>query len=121
MSMWSVLKMTKEMDEKMGKEQDSSQKKESKNAIQLDIDDGVAQGIYSNLALSNFNQEEVVIDFVYLQPHVNKGKVASRVILSPKNAKRLAIMLQDQIKKYEDKIGPIDDEAQLPGINLSFN
>ena len=52
---------------------------------------------------------------------MNKGKVASRVILSPKNAKRLAMMLQDQIKKYEEKIGPIDDAPQLPGINLSFN
>ncbi len=115
--MWSVLKMTEEM----GKGQDESQKKDTKNSIQLDINDDIAQGIYSNLALSNFNQEEVVIDFVYLQPHVNKGKVASRVILSPKNAKRLAMMLQDQIKKYEEKIGPIDDAPQLPGINLSFN
>jgi hypothetical protein len=115
--MWSVLKMTEEI----GNGQDKSQKKDTKNSIQLDINDEIAQGIYSNLALSNFNQEEVVIDFVYLQPHVNKGKVASRVILSPKNAKRLAIMLQDQIKKYEDKIGPIDDTPQLPGINLSFN
>jgi len=109
------------MTEEIGNGQDKSQKKDTKNSIQLDINDEIAQGIYSNLALSNFNQEEVVIDFVYLQPHVNKGKVASRVILSPKNAKRLAIMLQDQIKKYEDKIGPIDDTPQLPGINLSFN
>lgn len=93
----------------------------NKLAIQIDIDNETAQGTYSNLALSNFSKEEFILDFAFIQPNIKKGKIRSRIILTPKNAKRLMIMLKKNIKEYEEKSGPITDEKSLPGINLSFN
>jgi hypothetical protein len=89
--------------------------------IQVDIDDITAQGVYTNLVLSNVTPEEVVLDFVYAQPNVPKAKVRSRVIMSPRHAKRLAGLLQVNITEYEKQFGIITDEPQKPGITLSFN
>ena len=109
--------MTKEIK----KDKEGKEDKDSENLIHLDMSEAIAQGAYSNLALSNVNQEEFIIDFVFLHPHVNKGQVRSRIIMSPKNVKRLVKMLDGQLNDYEKNVGPIGDEPQLPGINLSFN
>jgi len=89
--------------------------------IQVDIDDATAQGVYSNLVLSNVTSEEVVLDFVYAPPNAPKAKVRSRVIMTPRHAKRLAGLLQVNIAEYEKQFGIITDEPQKPGITLSFN
>ena len=100
----------------------SEENKENKeNKVQIDIDEQTAQGVYSNLTLSNFSREEFVLDFAFVQPLVPKGKIRSRVILSPKNAKRLVAMLEENIQRYEEKVGPITDEKPNAGINLNFN
>jgi hypothetical protein len=56
-----------------------------------------------------------------LQPQMRKGKVRSRIILSPKNAKRLLHLLAQNIKDFESKCGPIDDPLPPQGIKFSFN
>jgi hypothetical protein len=91
--------------------------------IQVDIDDITAQGTYSNLAITNYSQEEFLLDFVFIQPHVKKGKIRNRVILSPRNAKKLAHMLMNNIEKYENNFGFIPEEPGKPsnGIELSIN
>ena len=58
--------------------------KKDNKSIQVDIDEVMAQGIYSNMVISNYSQEEFVLDFVFLQPQHAKGKIRSRIILSPK-------------------------------------
>ena len=104
-----------------GQESEGRKDKKKDNILNIECSEETAQGAYSNLAMSNFNKEEFLLDFVFVQPGGQKGKVRSRIILSPKNAKRLALMLADNIKKYEEKCGPITDEPQLPGIQLSSN
>jgi hypothetical protein len=89
--------------------------------IKVDIDDETAQGVYANLAISNFSKEEFVLDFVFIQPQVTKGKIRSRVVMSPRNAKRLAQMLMRNVDEYEKKMGSMGDNNQFPGINLSVN
>lgn len=89
--------------------------------IKVDIDDETAQGMYSNLAISNFSKEEFVLDFVFIQPQLSKGKIRSRIVMSPKNAKRLAQMLTRNVEEYEKKMGSMGDNNQFPGINLSIN
>lgn len=88
--------------------------------IQVDVDPVVAQGMYVNLAIGNFNREEFVTDFVFLQPGSTKGQVRSRVILSPRNAKRLMTMMQENIATYESKFGIITEDPQA-GVQFSFN
>ena len=101
--------------------EDSEKKPRPEQNIQVDLDEETAQGVYSNFAISNYNQEEFVLDFAFLQPLMPKGKIRSRVILNPKSAKRLAIMLQNNVTDYERKFGPILDDNNAPGIHLSFN
>jgi hypothetical protein len=105
--------------------EDNQETKKTKEInIKVDIDEQIAQGQYSNLAIMNFSKEEFVLDFLFLQPHVAKGRVRSRQILTPGNAKRLANMLMTNIQKYEENFGPIDgDDLQppAPGIQFSIN
>ena len=95
--------------------------KDNKKNIQIECDEKVAQGFYSNLAMSNFSTEEFILDFVFLQPQVPKGKIQSRVILSPKNAKRLCKMLMNNIEEFEKKCGPINDEPGSSGSGIQFS
>jgi len=92
-----------------------------KREIQIDINEATVSGVYSNMTLSNVNQDEFVMDFIFLQPNVNKGNVRSRVIMTPKNVKQLVNMLTKQLIEYEKNMGPIGDDPPLPRINLSFN
>jgi hypothetical protein len=75
--------------------------------IQINIDEEVAQGVYANLALITSSEAEFTLDFVYLQPQAPKAKVRARVITSPQHAKRLALVLQENIARYEAQHGPI--------------
>lgn len=96
-------------------------KTKDEHKIQVDIDEETSLGMYSNLTLSIFSREEFILDFAFLQAHIKKAKIRSRVILSPKNAKRLASLLNKQIKEYEENIGPISEDQLPPQINLSVN
>ena len=91
--------------------------------IELEIEEKVAQGHYSNLVVSNFNDDEFIMDFAFIQPNVPKGKVRSRVIMTPRNVKRLKRLLEENIKHYEGKNGDIDsnDSGPVGGFNISFN
>ncbi|MDR2086654.1 MAG: DUF3467 domain-containing protein [Dysgonamonadaceae bacterium] len=81
--------------------------KQQQNNIQIELNEEVAQGIYSNLAIIAHSSSEFVVDFVRLLPGVPKAKVQSRIILTPEHAKRLMIALIDNIKKYEVQYGEI--------------
>ncbi|RAP38889.1 DUF3467 domain-containing protein [Candidatus Marinamargulisbacteria bacterium SCGC AAA071-K20] len=94
---------------------------QEQESIQVDIDEETSFGKYANLTLSFFSREEFILDFAFLQSQIKKAKIRSRVILTPKNAKRLADLLNQQIEEYEEKIGPITGEAQPPHIDLSIN
>jgi hypothetical protein len=82
---------------------------ESIPQIQIDIDDVVAQGAYSNLVLLNHNDNEFVLDFAYVQPTTPRARVRARVIFSPRHAKRLLRALETNLRRYEERFGRIDD------------
>ena len=84
---------------------DQDKKKEIKLEIQMD--DNVASGQYINMAVVNHNDSEFVIDCIYVQPQAPKARVQSRLITSPRHAKRLLVALQNNIDSYEKKFGQI--------------
>ena len=49
-------------------------KKHKQGQINIELDQDVAQGIYSNLAIINHSQSEFVVDFVSIMPGVPKVK-----------------------------------------------
>jgi hypothetical protein len=81
-------------------------KKELKLEIQVDED--VAQGVYSNLAVVNHSDAEFTLDFIFVQPQAPRAKVRSRIIASPKHVKRLLLALQENLKSYEKQFGVVD-------------
>ncbi len=82
--------------------------------IEIALDDEVAQGVYSNLALINHSENEFIIDFIFVQPQQPKAKVRARVITSPKHIKRFAQALLDNIGKYESRFGVIETGNPSP-------
>jgi Protein of unknown function (DUF3467) len=93
---------------------------QQKSDIQIDLAEPIAQGQYSNLAISNFSQEEFILDYLFLQPQVARAKVNSRIIMSPRNVKKLAQLLTAQVADYEKKYGVIQEEVQNR-VQLNFN
>lgn len=76
--------------------------------IQIQVPPEVAQGAYVNLTLVNHTETEFVLDFIYIQPLEPRATVRSRIISSPRHAKRLLAALQENISRHEARFGPID-------------
>ena len=93
--------------------------KNKKGQINIELDEKVAQGIYSNLAIINHSQSEFVVDFITIMPGVPKSKVKSRIVLTPQHAKRFLKALNDNVKRFENALGKIKDFEQ-PTIPLNF-
>ena len=82
--------------------------------LEIQIDDDVASGQYINMAVVNHNDSEFVLDCIYVQPQAPKAKVQSRLITSPRHAKRLLLALQNNVVSYEKKHGAIRLEEGAP-------
>ena len=95
-----------------------SDNKENKN-LNIQLDDSIAHGIYSNLVVVNHSPTEFVLDFINVMPGVPKAKVRSRVILSPEHTKKFIRALSDNLSKYESVNGTIKD-FKKEIIPLSF-
>ena len=97
-----------------------SNEKNIPGQINIDLPEEVAGGEYSNLSVISHSPSEFVIDFVQLMPGVPKGKVKSRILMTPDNAKKLLMALKDNIGKYESNFGPIKDFGQA-GHTIPMN
>ncbi|MBW2703969.1 MAG: DUF3467 domain-containing protein [Deltaproteobacteria bacterium] len=86
--------------------------------IQIQLDEEMAQGLYSNLAMVNHTDSEFTLDFIYVQPQQPKAKVRARVITSPRHTKRLLEALKDNVAKYEKRFGVIDISGPAPGEGM---
>ena len=77
----------------------------------IEADDNTAQGVYANLAGVSHTETEFILDFLFLQPDAppQTARVRARIISSMVHAKRFQRALQENIKKYEDRFGPIHD------------
>ncbi|TXE08063.1 DUF3467 domain-containing protein [Seonamhaeicola algicola] len=93
--------------------------KPKQGQINIELDEKVAEGTYSNLAIINHSVSEFVVDFVNIMPGVPKNKVKSRIILTPQHAKRLLKALADNVNRFENAHGEIKDYEQPP-IPLNF-
>ncbi len=76
-------------------------------SLQVEIDEPVARGIYTNLALITHSETEFLLDFLFMTPQTPKTKVLARLVSSPVHAKRLLWALKDNIEKYEARYGAI--------------
>lgn len=88
---------------------------QNENQMNIELSEETALGVYSNLAIITHSPAEFVCDFVQLMPGMPKGKVRSRIIMTPENAKRFMKALIDNVQKYEQNFGAIND-GDLPNM-----
>ncbi|MCB1154053.1 MAG: DUF3467 domain-containing protein [Deltaproteobacteria bacterium] len=86
--------------------------------LELKVDPDKAGGEYANICMVNHSDSEFVIDTFFLQPGRPQAGMKHRVIMAPKNAKRLMLSLADQVKRYEDRFGPIDVGKPGPSVDV---
>ncbi|MCF8302981.1 MAG: DUF3467 domain-containing protein [Bacteroidales bacterium] len=94
-------------------------KDKKQNQMNVELNDEMAEGTYSNLAIITHSHSEFILDFIKMMPGVPKAKVKSRIILTPQHAKRLMKALQDNINKYEQVHGEVK-ESQKEKIPFSL-
>ncbi len=92
----------------------------NENQVNIELSEETALGVYSNLAIITHSPAEVICDFIQMMPGMPKGKVRSRVIMTPQNAKRFMRALIDNIQKYEQNFGTIDETDQPPMPPMNF-
>lgn len=82
---------------------------EQQNQLNIEISEEIAEGEYANLAIITHSHAEFVIDFVNVMPGTPKSKVKSRIILTPMHAKKFMKALIDNVEKFENINGAIQD------------
>lgn len=94
----------------------SEKKNDNQKQLNIAVDESVANGIYSNLAIINHSSSEFIVDFITVMPGAPKAKVTSRIILTPEHAKRFKKALEDNIMRYENANGEIKikDSSNIP-------
>lgn len=93
---------------------DNNNKEGKKGQINIELDEAIAEGTYSNLAIINHSISEFVVDFVNIMPGAPKSKVKARIILTPQHAKRLLNALSDNLTRFEQAHGEIKDYEKAP-------
>ncbi len=93
-----------------------------KKQIQVELDEKVGTGEYSNLAIVTHSPAEFILDFTQVMPGIPKARVRARIIMAPLHAKSFAMALNENIKKYEARFGDIqvtqDEWAREFGFKL---
>ena len=90
------------------------QKKEQSNMqkINIELDEKVSSGEYSNFVVVTHSPAEFVMDFTRILPGVPKAKVHSRIIMAPPHVKSFMMALKDNVNKFEKKYGEIKVHQQ---------
>ncbi|MFP9117302.1 DUF3467 domain-containing protein [Flavobacterium sp. RNTU_13] len=96
-----------------------SDQKPQQAQLSIELDEQVAEGTYSNLAIINHSPTEFILDFVNIMPGMPKAKVKSRIVLTPQHAKRLLKALAENVHRYESAHGIIT-ETEAPHVPLNF-
>jgi ribonuclease BN (tRNA processing enzyme) len=89
------------------------------NQLNIEISEEMAEGQYANLAIITHSHAEFVIDFVNVMPGTPKSKVKSRLIMTPQHSKRFMKALKENIERFEESHGVIQDLEQVE-IPMNF-
>ncbi len=93
---------------------------DNQNQLNIELSEDIAEGTYSNLAVISHSPSEFVFDFVRVVPNVPKAKVKARVMMTPDHAKRLLRALTDNIRRYEQQFGVIQEHEGQNNMPMNF-
>lgn len=88
------------------------------NQLNIEISEDLSEGTYANLVIITHSHAEFIVDFVNVMPGTPKSKVKSRIILTPTHAKRFMKAMIDNVKKFENANGTIQD---IEAVELPLN
>jgi hypothetical protein len=78
--------------------------------LQIKFPDELIGGAYANNMIIAHTKEEFVMDFIMAAPPA--GTVTSRLIISPGHVKRILNAIADNIEKYEQTYGVIEEASE---------
>ena len=87
-------------------EQTSKSPKTTPQKVTIDVPKDLA-AVYGNVAFISHTPAEIILDFAQVLPRMPRGKILSRVIMSPMHAKLLLRALTQNIANYERQYGEI--------------
>lgn len=87
-------------------------KPKDKQEFVIEVPADMQEGQYVNMAMIAHSMSEFVLDFAKTIPAQPKAKIKSRVVMTPIQAKRLLHMLQENIARYEQNFGEIQQPSQ---------
>jgi hypothetical protein len=96
-------------------------KQKPQNEIKIELTPEVAHGHYSNLAMIAHSPNEFVMVFINMIPNPPQARVQARVIMTPENAKNLFFALRENIERYENTFGVIEQRHPVNGANPTDN
>lgn len=91
----------------------------SDSKLNIELSEKIADGEYSNLVMIGHSREEFILDFIRVMPGVPSARVKSRIIVTPRHAKRFLHALAENIDRFEDANGPISD-SESPDLPIQF-
>lgn len=83
---------------------------------EIKIADNIPGGDYANLAQIGHNKDEFQVMFASVMG--GSGRVVSKVMTSPGHYKRMLKAMQDNLKKYEEKFGAIEESKSPQSIGF---
>ena len=90
--------------------------------LKLDIAPDVARGTYSNLAIITHSPTEIILDFAQMMPGTQNPTVRERIVMNPIHAKRLLNALTENISKFEQNFGVIEEPMPMhDGNTVPYN
>ena len=79
----------------MAKKQEQPKERQQ---LQVKVPNEMRGGVYANVANINVTQSEVVLNFIFANPHDEpKGTLVSRVIVSRRHALKIAKLLEETV------------------------
>ncbi len=86
--------------------------------LQIKFPDELIGGVYANNMIIAHTKEEFIMDFIMAAPPA--GTVTSRIIISPNHMKRILQAIGDNINKYEEHYGKIDESGESGGASTTL-
>jgi len=85
--------------------------------MELKIADNFAGGEYANAMQVSHNKEEFLLAFMNIVPPT--GRICGKIITSPGHLKRMIAALSENLKKYEEHFGAVE-QAESPKPEIGF-
>ncbi len=94
---------------------------QQQHQIRIEINDSVADGVYANISFISSNNSEFVLDFARFLPGNTRGKVLSRVVMNPIQAKAFLKSLSEAVESFEKTFGDISPDSLHKNIGFRIN